>query len=569
MPRTSRAQRRTTQNTGPSQAPIQLRAIPTSPQKISTVQILEPQPRPAQGWTPAKIKSAERQADNGDIALAADLGEYLQADDRVSGLVQTLGLVAALPLSFDTPGTPGTEETTPQAAALEEDFWKFLPEDTITQTIGWLRILGVAFLHVRSWDFDPESGRVLPTIEVWHPRNFKFDFGVRKWVLKGDKPQVIEPGDGRWIVITAFDRLRPWSRAPWRSLSRFWLLKNYAISDWGLYSNKNATGFLVAKNTTQVGSATPEARTELTRDLQQLGRNGAAALPDGFDLDLVESVARTFESFKLQIEMADLAASIALTGNNLTTQVDGGSHAAANVHERVTIGRIRSIAEALSTALRDQLLVWYTAWNFGVGAVAPYPHWDTRPPRSRKDEADTLSSAATALQQLMAAGAPVDTVAFCEAFGIPVDPELAASQAKGQVFQYHLNFGVLTLNEIRERLGLPPIEGGDEPPAPIVADGGDPSGFAADRSLQLRRFTADDQFAENLADSATDAGAASLAPHVDELLDIIEKADSPHQLKSLLLETYAELDVERYAEVIERASVLAHLRGRRAAIREV
>lgn len=566
MPRTSRAQKRATKTPGPSTAPIQLRAIPSNPQKISTVQILEPQPRPVSGWLPSKIKSAERQADNGDLALAADLCELLQADDRISGLIQTLGLVAALPLSFLP---PGSDEPSEVSKALDEDFWKFLPETTITQTIGWLRILGVAFLHVRSWDYDPESGRVLPQVEVWHPRNFKFDFSIRKWVLKGSNT-IVEPGDGRWVILTAFDRLRPWSTAPWRMISKFWLLKIFAVSDWGLYSNKNATGFLVAKSTTPGGSATPEAKEQLTRDLQQLGRNGATALPEGFDLDLVESIARTHESYQKQIEMADLAFSIALTGNNLTTQVDGGSHAAANVHERVTLSRIRSIAEALSTALRDQLLTWYVAWNFGAGAVAPYPFWDTRPPRSRADEAETLGKAATAIQQLLSAGAPIDIVGVCELFGIPVDKELAASSAKGQVFQYHLQYAILTLNEVRERLGLPPVDGGDEPPAPIVADGGgDPSQFSADRALQLRRFTQDDQFAENLADSATDAGAESLAPHVDELLDLIEKADDPTHLKSLLLETYASLDVENYAKVVERASVLAHLRGRRAAIREV
>lgn len=44
----------------------------------------------------------------------------------------------------------------------------------------------------------------------------------------------------------------------------------------------------------------------------------------------------------------------------------------------------------------------------------------------------------------------------------PVDDEV-----KGEpIYQYHLQFGIVTINEARERLGLPPIADGDVPPTP-------------------------------------------------------------------------------------------------------
>lgn len=43
----------------------------------------------------------------------------------------------------------------------------------------------------------------------------------------------------------------------------------------------------------------------------------------------------------------------------------------------------------------------------------------------------------------------------------------SAADEKNQMYRYHLEFGVLTLNEIREKLGLPPVPGGDRAPEPM------------------------------------------------------------------------------------------------------
>jgi HK97 family phage portal protein len=40
--------------------------------------------------------------------------------------------------------------------------------------------------------------------------------------------------------------------------------------------------------------------------------------------------------------------------------------------------------------------------------------------------------------------------------------------SEANIFKYHMDYGVLTLNEIRARLGLPPIAGGDVPPQPML-----------------------------------------------------------------------------------------------------
>ena len=45
----------------------------------------------------------------------------------------------------------------------------------------------------------------------------------------------------------------------------------------------------------------------------------------------------------------------------------------------------------------------------------------------------------------------------------PEEEEVSDEGLRGELFRYHLEGGIVTINEVRESLGLDPIEGGDEP----------------------------------------------------------------------------------------------------------
>lgn len=77
-------------------------------------------------------------------------------------------------------------------------------------------------------------------------------------------------------------------------------------------------------------------------------------------------------------------------------------------------------------------------------------------------------------------GLPIPVPALYEAFDIPFPEEDARtlSYDDQDLFQYHLQYGILTVNEVRSRLGLNPIAGGDVPtnrtaPAPAPRSGVD------------------------------------------------------------------------------------------------
>ena len=97
-------------------------------------------------------------------------------------------------------------------------------------------------------------------------------------------------------------------------------------------------------------------------------------------MELLEAEAKTWEMFPKQIETANAELSILLVGQNLTSEVQGGSFAAAKIHQNVRDDLVRFDAEALATTLREQVLSWWAEFNFGDARLAPWPNWDTKPP---------------------------------------------------------------------------------------------------------------------------------------------------------------------------------------------
>ena len=146
----------------------------------------------------------------------------------------------------------------------------------------------------------------------------------------------------------------------------------------------------------RVGVA-PRARSRgpknFADDLASLGSDTSLVAPPGYETKLLEAVAKTWEMFPKQIETANAELSILLVGQNLTSEVQGGSFAAAKIHQNVRDDLIRFDGEALETCLHDQVLVWWAEYNFGDAGLAPWPCWETEPPAMEPAPTSATASA--------------------------------------------------------------------------------------------------------------------------------------------------------------------------------
>jgi hypothetical protein len=140
------------------------------------------------------------------------------------------------------------------------------------------------------------------------------------------------------------------------------------------------------------------------------------------------------------VDSANTAIAIAVLGQNLTTEVKSGSFAAAKVHNKVEIQRIRNDGETASTVLHDQALEWWAEFNFGSRDLAPWPIWRTDPPTDQKERAETLLALSQALSTLRNIGLEPDPEQIEADFGVvlnkippptpvPTDPSAPLSES--------------------------------------------------------------------------------------------------------------------------------------------
>jgi hypothetical protein len=150
-------------------------------------------------------------------------------------------------------------------------------------------------------------------------------------------------------------------------------------------------------------------------------------------------------------------------GQTLTTSEGrrSGSLALANVHDRVRRDYLAADARMLGELLTNQLSRWVTDFNFGTDVEAPRVVFDTADAAEFADELGVD-------RELVKMGVSLPQAYFYEKYRRPMPDagQRALRYDDANLYQYHLMFGVLTINEVRATLGLEPVPWGDHPPQP-------------------------------------------------------------------------------------------------------
>ncbi len=300
-------------------------------------------------------------------------------------------------------------------------------------------LLGVSVAQ-NIWTTRPRTRRIVPVIDPWHPRHLRFEPSTAKWFVQTDRGEInIAPGDGEWMIYAPGGDKEPASNGCWRAVARWWLLKHYAQSDWGRHG-QNAAGIRVVTESFPPDGMSGEAfeaemqsnRDALAADIAGLATRAGITLPPGFALSLVGQTANSHLTSKDLIDFANAGIAIAIAGQNLTSEVKGGSFAAAEALKSVANVLLTADGSTLASCIHDQALVWWSEYNLGDQDHAPWPYWDTTPPADLLLMAQTQGGAADAIQkwqaQLDAAAArdpngdgfDLDVETMARTYGLPV-----------------------------------------------------------------------------------------------------------------------------------------------------
>lgn len=509
---------------------------------------VEQPPRAVSGWTVARIEQAKRLANAGDLSLAADLWEQVLGDERALGPLQALAGIAAVPVTFETalPDTDSSDD--PLVADLERDFWSVFPEELQGEIIRWASGLGVVPVHAASWEADPETGRLLPRYEVWHPRALRFDGDRAIWKIRtranGDGVE-LTPGDSEWVLFTPYGAKRPWAKAPWYGLGLLWYAAQCAKLGWFDWNDTHATPIRsaeFARPDAESALLNEDSRQTLGTKIASLVRGGSIVLPEGYALKLVEAASENWKSFlTLCNEVWPMAVAIALTGNNLSTQIEGGSFAASRTAENVSYDRKRTIARCLETTERSQCLTWWAEFNY-ASAAPPWPKYGIDPPRDLTAAATRFNQGAQGLATLNTAGWEIED----------------GEEQK-----------VAELLGVKVRRATTPKPPTGTPPPAAKARAAHEHGTRAAADDSPRGLIEGQQVADAIVEQATAAAADALRPDLELLLKLINEAKDPRELREQLLAAYGDMDPAGWSEISHRAEVFAAMLGRFSAAAEV
>lgn len=380
---------------------------------------LSPQTRTRSRWYLSDLESAELAADGGQLGLAATLMQAARRDGVLAGVLstRTAGLVR-LPKRFlgDAQVVSELDVGGDGARSLFDEM--FPPSElALLAADGELLGVGVAELV-------PVPGRAHPIMIRLDPAFLVYQWSENRWYYNSIAGRVaITPGDGRWVLHIPGGRVAPWQHALWRCVGRAYIRKEHASLHRDNWEAKLANPARVA--------VAPQASTEAQRDgwLRQVmawGVNSVFGMTPGYDVKLLESNGRGWESFTKTIQDQNAEMIIAVAGQTVTT--DGGAgFQNSDIHRTIRADLIKATADALAHTINTQGLPAYVLFVHGEDAIDTKPvvmHWDVTPPKDRNSEATSYVTLAAAVKGLSDAltntGRTLDIDAMCERYAIPV-----------------------------------------------------------------------------------------------------------------------------------------------------
>ena len=513
--------------------------------------VRQPAVESSSAWSIDSVRAALDLHERGDFSRSAQLVEAMGRDDRISSCLNTrlFALASSNGPEFSIQPPEGAGETG-DALAKDVSAWWFgaLPDATLRQLLSDAVMIGVAFARVE-WVM---SGKrwTIANVERWRPANIRWDADGRRFMARTDAEEVaIDPSDPAWLVI-APGGAEPWMCGAVRALGFAFVARQWNWRDWARFNERHGLPLLVIKEPPVTDIAQRDA---FFLSLKRMGSQGILRLPQsadgvsGYDASMLEAkdaAHATFEAFRMAL---DVSIAVLLLGQNLTTEVQGGSLAAATAHNRVRGDYLAADAESMSSPLRDGLVIPWCVYNLpGFDpAQAPWPTWETSAPEDLGTESTTLKTFGEAVTSIRNAGVPLDVLELAQRFRVPllegadvadvVQP--AAQAAPGQPTTPKDAGGKKTAKALATASGIPLMES---------------SGFVEGQT-----------FVDDVVDNyRADAGRAVRSMLLTELLAAIDGATTYEGVRAAVLKAYAgAASPEQTRDLVQKALVLCDLAG--------
>lgn len=160
-----------------------------------------------------------------------------------------------------------------------------------------------------------------------------------------------------------------------RGVLRWYIVKLFTLQSWSQYAEKY--GFPITTATTSEAMFNKNSAL-MKRLLSSVGSNRYGVFLEGMDVKIANGASTAnIDVFERLLANCNNEIAIGLLGQNLTTDVSGGSFAAAKVHLDVLDAIIEDDAEFIDEIVNDQFVKPLVALNFPDLPIEDYPTYFT------------------------------------------------------------------------------------------------------------------------------------------------------------------------------------------------
>lgn len=475
---------------------------------------------PAQGLTPARLAGLLRDAEMGEAVAYLELAEEMEEKDLhyLSVLGTRKRAVAQLEITVES---ASDEKPDVENADLVREWLR--REELEDEVFDILDAIGKGYSATEIiWDLS-ERQWWPALLKRRDPRWFEFDRddGETLHLRAAHGPEPLWPFKYITHVAKAKSGI-PIRGGIARAAAWSYLFKNYDIKDWVTYIEVHGQPLRVGK---YHSGATENDKDILLRAVANIGSDAAAIIPQNMLIEFVEATKQGGGGSDIYERLAnwlDRQVSKAVLGQTLTTEVQGGSLAAAKVHEDVRRDIMRSDARQLAASINRDVI--RPLIDLNRGPQKRYPR--------------------------VVIGLPtnINIKDFADAVGALVDRGMKVEQSVA-----------------RDRLGLPdPDDDADLlVPSSAAATVAVPAPHAARPARHsCAAHSAQPDALDALADAATDEWEELVEPMVAPLREMIADAGSLEEARARLSELIAEMDTAAFEEMLARAGFSACVAGR-------
>lgn len=512
-------------------------------------------------WDPPSVRVALDNHSLGQFSQSALLLDEMLAYEALDTARSTrVHGVMSHPMELEpSPHASSRKQAIRARDMLRERWDEVMPDYVIDKLITYGEGMGFQAAQL-VWTMDER--RWWPQIQTWHAALTYYLTTTRSYMaITMEGPAPIVGGDGHWLLHAPHGLYRGWLHAKIRSCAYPWLAAMYALRDWMRFCEVHG---LPIKKLKIPSYAYEKQKQDFERLMSNLGSESVVALPQnvdpksgvGWDVELLEATSLSWQAFEGLLSRCDKRCAIAWLGQNLTTDVDAGSLAAANVHSHVKLEISKSDARLLAHTLNTQLIKKWAEYNFDDVTLAPVVSWRVQESEDLQAKSTAILTAAQAYTTLSQQGLKIDARRFFEPFGVSIEGVGKPTQ--------------------------PQAPGGGAPPAPPAppptgaARNSDPETADASDGVTVDQFDSGTELAlgevghgarsgDEYIDDSTETGAKDLAqtisPAIKQILDALGEAESLSDV-SRVLPTVDELETDGLDDVLERAVITGHLAGR-------